>query len=452
MKNKELLKRLVQLESRILALEQENKILKERLSKYETPKNSRNSSIPPSQDQNRPKRNQSLRKATGKKPGGQLGRTGKTLKMVKNPDTIIKLHPDYCINCGTSLLGVSASKEQIRQKIDIPPIKAIITEYQTFSKTCQCGCKTTADFPKGVNSPVSYGENIEGIIGYFHARQYLPFARMQEVFNDVFNITISQGGIHYVLNRFADKLTPVYNIIKQRIENSKVIGADETGVKVNGDKHWYWAWQTERLTFIAHSENRKQETVKVHFPNGFPNSTLVHDGWKPQINTPAKNHQTCLAHLQRHLNYLNKLYPNNNWGNQFSELLSKSLKISDKLEIDKFASKRDMIINTLEKLLGKPPNPKHKELVTFHKRMCREKDHLFSFLFVKNVPPDNNASERAIRNVKVKQKISGQFKKARTAQNFAKIRSVIDTCVKNGTNVVQAMSLIAKFEFNFETD
>ena len=84
--------------------------------------------------------------------------------------------------------------------------------------------------------------------------------------------------------------------------------------------------------------------------------------------------------------------------------------------------------------------------------MCREKDHLFSFLFVKNVPPDNNASERAIRNVKVKQKISGQFKKARTAQNFAKIRSVIDTCVKNGTNVVQAMSLIAKFDFNFETD
>ena len=452
MKKEELLKRLAQLESRILALEEENKILKERLSKYSTQKNSRNSSIPPSQDQNRPKRNQSLRKSTGKKPGGQFGRKGSTLRMVKTPDTIIKLQPDYCTNCGTSLSEFPASKEQVRQKIDIPPIKATITEYQTYSKTCQCGCKSIADFPNGVNTPISYGENIEGIIGYFHARQYLPFARMQEVFNDVFNINISQGGIHYVLNRFAEKLTPLYDIIKQRIENSKVIGADETGVKVNGDRHWYWVWQTERLTFIAHSENRKQETVKVHFPNGFPNSTLIHDGWKPQINTLAKNHQTCLAHLQRHLNYLNKLYPRNNWGNQFSELLRKSLKIYAKSNTDKSQCKTVQIINELEKLLSKPPDSKYKELVTFYKRMYREKDHLFNFLFVKNVPPDNNASERAIRNVKVKQKISGQFKTEHSAQNFAKIRSVIDTCIKNGMDVVQAMNLVAKFEFNLETD
>ncbi len=45
-------------------------------------------------------------------------------------------------------------------------------------------------------------------------------------------------------------------------------------------------------------------------------------------------------------------------------------------------------------------------------------------------PPDNNASERAIRNSKVKQKISGQYKIEKVAQNFAKIRSVIDTTIK----------------------
>ena len=42
--------------------------------------------------------------------------------------------------------------------------------------------------------------------------------------------------------------------------------------------------------------------------------------------------------------------------------------------------------------------------------MCRERQNLFTFLFLPEVPPDNNGSERAIRNVKVKQKISGQFK------------------------------------------
>ena len=79
--------------------------------------------------------------------------------------------------------------------------------------------------------------------------------------------------------------------------------------------------------------------------------------------------------------------------------------------------------------------------------MRRERQHLFTFLFLENVPADNNASERAIRNVKVKQKISGQFKIEQAAQNFAQIRSVIDTIIKNGLNVLDGLALIAKFEF-----
>ena len=68
------------------------------------------------------------------------------------------------------------------------------------------------------------------------------------------------------------------------------------------------------------------------------------------------------------------------------------------------------------------------------------------------MPADNNASERAIRNVKVKQKISGQFKTNKAAQNFAKIRSVIDKTIKNSCNVVQALITIAKFGKQIVTD
>ena len=71
-------------------LKAENKELKRRLAKYETPKNSSNSSIPPSKDENRPQR-RSLREKTGRKPGGQRRRKGNTLKMVPIPD-IIKKH------------------------------------------------------------------------------------------------------------------------------------------------------------------------------------------------------------------------------------------------------------------------------------------------------------------------------------------------------------------------
>ena len=100
----------------------------------------------------------------------------------------------------------------------------------------------------------------------------------------------------------------------------------------------------------------------------------------------------------------------------------------------------------MEQLLKYPPDKKQKELYTFYKRMEKEKQNLFTFLFIEDVPPDNNGSERSVRNIKVKQKISGQFKLGETAQNFAQIRSVIDTTIKNGLNVLDALFLIAKLE------
>ncbi|MCF8390960.1 MAG: transposase, partial [Bacteroidales bacterium] len=78
------------------------------------------------------------------------------------------------------------------------------------------------------------------------------------------------------------------------------------------------------------------------------------------------------------------------------------------------------------------------------KRMNKYKDYIFSFLYHPEVPPDNNASERAIRNIKVKQKVSGQFKTHCGAEIYAIIRSIIDTCIKNNQNILSAFHTIAK--------
>jgi len=326
-----LLIRFEALEKKVEALEKENTFLKERLAKYENSKNSRNSSIPPSKDENRPKKNQSLRTPSGKNPGGQKGRKGKTLEMTASPDTIIELVSDYCRGCGASLQDRPAVKGKSRQIVDIPPIKAVCTEYQSFIKVYNCGCQNSADFPEGVNAPVSYGENIEALVAYFHARQYLPFARLKETLNDIFGIPISEGGVHCLLRRFAQKTTPIYQMIKQRVQDSEVVGTDETGVKVNASKHLFWTWQTPLFTYIAHSNNRGSETIDREFPEGFPKSTLLHDGWRAQIKTVSKHHQTCLPHLQRILNYLNQLYTKPAWGINFIKLLYDSQKLKNEV-------------------------------------------------------------------------------------------------------------------------
>ena len=80
---------------------------------------------------------------------------------------------------------------------------------------------------------------------------------------------------------------------------------------------------------------------------------------------------------------------------------------------------------------------------TFQKSMIKYRNYLFPFLYNLEVPPDNNASERAIRNVKVKQKVSGQFKSGQ--HTFCVLRSVIDTLRKRNLNVLEYLQLIMKW-------
>jgi len=82
----------------------------------------------------------------------------------------------------------------------------------------------------------------------------------------------------------------------------------------------------------------------------------------------------------------------------------------------------------------------------FIKRLRKNRQSILVFLYHKDVPFDNNASERAIRNVKVKNKISGCFRSFNGAKNFAVLRSVIDTTIKNTKDVWKSIQLIAKVE------
>jgi len=319
---KELINIILILADKVEELTEKVEELSKKLKKYEHPKDSNNSSIPPSKDENRPKRS-SLREKSDKKVGGQLGHEGRTLKMTANPDKIIPHIPDYCSYCGEDLINVETQFISKRQLIDIE-IKPIYTEHQVFVKQCKCGYVTSGTYPTGVNAPIQYGSTIESLVAYYHSRQYLPFHRMQEMFNDVFKIPICMGSINNLLDRFTEKAMPVYQRIKQELFNSKVVGTDETGTKINGDKYWSWTWQNDKNTYIAISDNRGAKTIGKEFPDGFPKSILIHDCWRSHISTIAIIHQLCMAHLQRDLNYLTELY-NHKWSIDIKNLLKEAL-------------------------------------------------------------------------------------------------------------------------------
>jgi transposase len=303
-------------------------------------------------------------------------------------------------------------------------------------------------FPVGVDCPVRYGKNIEILIGYLNVRQYLPFKRLQEMLHDLFAIPISEGGLHCLLNRLAFKGVDAYEMIRQKVLNSRVIGTDETGMKVNGKKYWFWTWQNKHATYITASTNRGTSTIDEHVNGIYQDAILVHDCWKAHFQTPVNKHQLCTAHLERETKYLEDRYKVS-WPVRFRVMLMEAQKLKKQfIPADYYYPNhaRSNLERELDNLLSEPLDPKHKEMITFQKRIIKYRDHVFTFLYHPSVPPDNNGSERAIRNVKVKQKISGQFKIFNAAENFALLRSIIDTAIKNEQNVLQTLNVIADYK------
>ena len=427
-------------------LRRENKDLKEKLAKYENPKNSSNSSIPPSKDENRPFKSKSLRKKTGRKPGGQKGHEGTTLEMVSDPNEIIDHVPEYCQCCGKDLSDAPGEFVERKQVVDLPPIEPVVTEHRVYKKECDCGHVTMSSFPGGLQAPISYGPMIESLAGYFHSRQYIPFLRMQELFHDIFSVPISEGGIHCLLNRLSIKALPLYHRIKDMIRTSGVVGTDETGARLNGKKIWVWTWQNDRITWLCGTNNRGYRTIEENFPEGFKKTIFVHDCWRSHFQTDVHTHQLCTSHLLRELNYLEERY-HHRWPIKFGKLILESIKLKENLAPADYyqpIKERTVLQNKLEKLLACTIDEKLKELVSFRNRMLKYKNYILTFLYHPKVPPDNNGSERAIRNVKVKQKISGQFKSWKGVENFMVLRSITDTALKNDQNVLRALNLIAK--------
>ncbi len=101
--------------------------------------------------------------------------------------------------------------------------------------------------------------------------------------------------------------------------------------------------------------------------------------------------------------------------------------------------------NRLKDLIIMPIfDKKDKKTATFQKSMLKYCNYILPCIYDLDIPSDNNGSERAIRTIKVKQKVSGQFKTGQHA--FCIIRSVIDTLIKQKLEVFPTLLQIIKLQ------
>ena len=452
--------RIKYLEGVIIAQIQQIKLLEDKvlfllecLAKYSekatvVKKDSHNSSLPPSSDII--PQTKSLRVKSERKSGGQLGHVGYTLEMRSEADVVIDLKVTECENCGGALSSLEHVLKSKRQVIELPPVVPIYEEYRQYGCTCpHCHSEQVAKYPLGVNAPIQYGSSVEALVSYLSVAQYVPFLRLQYLFKHIFSLPLSQGTVGNILERTALKCKGVYERIKEEIAQSEVVGSDETGAKVNGAKWWIWVWQNILNTFIVASDNRGSATIEATWGDSLQNVILITDRWAAQLKTSVKGKQICLAHLLRNVIFLeeSEKHP---FASEFKALILTIFKAKKTLIAQKLAyTKQDDAAILLEKqliLLLAIPIDKDifPKTAIFQNAIIQYQKYILPCIYKLEIPPDNNGSERAIRNIKVKQKVSGQFKSGQNA--FCVIRSVIDTLRKRKVDVFTSLVQIIKLQ------
>ena len=136
-------------------------------------------------------------------------------------------------------------------------------------RRCSCGKCVKGEFPKEVSGTVCFGRNIDATVAYLSTLQNIPFARLTHLMEVLFGVKMSQGSISNILKRMRKKAQTPLEMIRKVIEQSSVVGADESGAKIDGKNHWMWTFQTEMASYLAIDKSRGGKVVEIISLMGF---------------------------------------------------------------------------------------------------------------------------------------------------------------------------------------
>jgi len=422
-------------------------------------RDSRNSSQPPSSDSPFTKpAPKSLRRKSGRKPGGQQGHPGSTLAQVSDPDERVRHEPDRCGGCGADLAEAPEVGLERRQVFDLPPLRVRVREHQLITRRCGCGVSTCGAAPPGVTAPVAYGPRITAIILYLYVGQFLSKKRTAAALAELFGTPVSEGTVATMTQRAAGGLEEFLSQVADRVAEAEVAGFDETGLRVAGRLHWVHCARTGKYTLITCHPRRGTDGIDDAGVLGRFRGVAVHDAWAPYDSYLDVEHQLCCAHALRELQGVADLAAGEQqwcWATQAADALVAMQRLvgeaiaagADTVDPDALSKQIQLYRWAAQIGLSQTAARSDKVMRKHHalarRLLDRQADYL-RFTTDWRIPPDNNGSERDIRMIKLRQKVSGCLRTLTGAKQFCAIRSYLSTAAKHGQRLFDTLVMLAE--------
>jgi len=284
--NKLLKASIARLEATNRKLLEENQQLKERLGL-----NSTNSSLPPSRDLYRVKKQNTT--PSLRNPGGQPGHRAHSYQAM-TADEVIELIPTQC-NCGAEVVIEGHFTRE--QKIEIPPIKPYVKEYRRYKGRCsRCGKKVIAPLPEGVGKDL-LGPHAKAIIASFNGYFHNSKREVKQILEEIFHLPISLGLVSNTAKRVKEKLIKEYQQIEEAIKTSPYLHIDETGHKSKGKRGWAWIFTNKEVSMLKLTPCRGKQVLVDTL--GKYEGYVISDRYGIYNHFKQEQRQICWSHLER---------------------------------------------------------------------------------------------------------------------------------------------------------
>lgn len=425
------------LERLVLALHEENEMLKERLAALErrlagSRKNSSTSSKPPSSDIVKPPKSKP-KKGKKRKIGGQPGHKKHEQKPIppEDLDSSFEYRLTECPCCGHGLSG-SRQDPRVKSQVDLVGRAIRIVEHVLIASWCsRCRTHYYPEPPLELASGY-FAPRMKSLVAYFKGACHMSYATIQKFLADVYRVPASTGYLTKVVLDVGVALGVPYDELRTALADEPVLNVDETGHKECGKKHWTWCFRAPAFTVFKIEPTRGSCVLEDVLGEAF-GGVLGADYYSAYRKYMGDNVliQFCMAHLIRDVRYLTTLTDKvtKNYGARVLDALKALFKIyhrREKMSAARFLLRMERAKQHLiKKALSAPPRSEAQNLA---KRFKDHAESYFRFITTPGVEPTNNAAERAIRHVVIDRQITQGTRGASGRRWSERIWTTMATC------------------------
>jgi transposase len=423
----------------LLAMDRRIRELEARVERLERQlgRNSRNSSLPPSEDPPGVSPRRRGKDRSGRPKGGQSGHEGHGRELL--PAWAVDERVDHWpARCGCGHVFVDgervAAREPARHQVEeLPQIAVRVTEHRCQRVRCpDCGVEQTAELPPEV-AGCAFGPRFQAAVATLSVRNRVSRRDLVECCEELFGARIAAGTVEAILTRTANALEQPYEQLLGRVRRSRALNVDETGWRLKGDRRTLWGAFTDKIAVFKVAEDRHEQRLRELLADH--QGIVTSDRWWAYDHLPLDRRQICWSHLQRDFQaHAEGLDAEREFGQAGLRVCGRVFWAWEvyqhthdrrQLQLEVRALRRELK-PILSRYRGKAP--RYKRSRGMARNLLKAWPALWTFADQPGVQPTNNHAERALRGAVIYRKLSLGSQSRHGEQRIERLLSASITC------------------------